>query len=96
MSQATTYAPFCLHCEMALELFTRTQHELLTTKVLTNYPKGRRNNEIKIKLGKKSSCEDQGHKKMKKQERKTYKRQEITKLCCSTGTGVQVLHTELS
>jgi hypothetical protein len=43
--------------------------------VLTNCPKGRRKN-LKIKLGKKSSCEDQGNKKVKKQERNTDKRQE--------------------
>jgi hypothetical protein len=39
---------------MAMELFTRISHELLTTMVLTNCPKGRK----KIELGKKSSCED--------------------------------------
>jgi hypothetical protein len=62
---------------------------------LTNWPKGRK--QIKMKLEKKSSCEDQGNKKMKKQERNTDKGKsgKVIPLCNSTRTGVQGSHTEL-
>jgi hypothetical protein len=61
---------------------------------LTNCPKGKKE-KGKIKLGTKSSCEDQGNKKMKRQERNTEKSNsdKVISLCCSTITGVQVLHT---
>jgi hypothetical protein len=58
--------------------------------VLTNCPKGRRIKICKIELGKKSRCEGQGNKKMKKQERNTGKGKsdKVISLCCSTKTGV--------
>ena len=51
---------------------------MLTTMVLTNCPKGKKE-KGKNELGTKSSCEDQGNKKMKRQERNTEKKAIVIK-----------------
>jgi len=61
-------------------------------------PKGDRNNDIKINPGKKSSCEDQGIQRWRyrRETQVKGKSDKVTPLCCSTSTGIQVSHTELS